>query len=436
MKFAIIYSYKIIVRGVLMGNYKFSKSDTVEMAKKYGTPLYLMSEDIIRDRCREIRETFLNRYENTRAVYASKAFLTKEMARIIKSEGLGMDVVSGGEIYTALKVGFPMEKVIFHGNNKLEEEIDLAIKNGLGRIVIDNLEEVDLIDKIAGEYEETQKVLVRISPGVDSHTHKYIQTAQEDSKFGVPLREDIIKDLMERILQAKNIEFRGFHFHIGSQLLENDSHLKAIDIMFDLINRVRNEYKLTTYELNTGGGYGIKYTTEKPEALSYFTDEIMKRIGENAEKYQLLLPEIIIEPGRWIVGEAGMTIYKIGSIKEIPNIRTYVSVDGGMTDNIRPSLYQAKYDGIILNKYGEEKTEIVTIAGKCCESGDILIEDLKVPKLERGDYLGILSTGAYNYSMSSNYNKIPRPAVVIVKNGKDRLMVRRETYEDLLKNEI
>lgn len=419
-----------------MTNYKFSGVDTVAMAKKYGTPLYLMSEDIIRDRCREIKESFLNKYENTRAVYASKAFLTKEMARIIKSEGLGMDAVSGGEIYTALEADFPMDKIVFHGNNKLEAEIEMAMDNGVGTIVIDNVEEVKILDEMARAKAIRQRVLVRISPGIDSHTHKYIQTAQVDSKFGVPLKEEVINRLMEDLKSTSNLDFRGFHFHIGSQLLENDSHLKAINIIFDLINYIKEKYQMNTYELNTGGGYGISYTDERPKQLAYFTDQIMGLVDENVKKYQLIRPEIIIEPGRWIVGEAGMTLYRIGTIKEIPQIRTYVSIDGGMTDNIRPSLYQANYSAVVLNKYNREKTEKVSISGKCCESGDILIRDLMVPKVERGDYLGVLSTGAYNYSMASNYNKLPRPAVVMLREGLDRLIVRRETYEDLLINQI
>lgn len=420
-----------------MKNYMFAGCDTVELAKKYGTPLYIMSEDYIKDRCREIREDFIERYPNTRAVYASKAFLTKEMARIIKREGIGMDVVSGGELYTAIQVDFPMERVIFHGNNKSYDEIELAIKNNVGRIVVDNLRELDLIEEIGREYNKKICILFRISPGIDSHTHKYIQTGQVDSKFGIPLDHRTISEAMEKVLKLEFVELLGFHFHIGSQISDNRNHIKAIDIMTKLMKKVKDEYGFVTKELNTGGGYGIHYAEdEKRKPLAYFTDSIMEEIRKQCKEYKLETPIVIIEPGRWLVGEAGVTIYTVGGIKEIPGIRTYVSVDGGMPDNPRPSLYEAKYEGVIANKADQELTDTVTIAGKCCESGDILIWDLKAPKIESGDMLAVLSTGAYNYSMSSNYNRILRPAVVMLCEGQDRLIVKRETYEDLLRNDI
>lgn len=419
-----------------MNNYIFSKVDTIEMAKKYGTPLYLMSEDIILERIDEIKREFLNKYENTKAFYAGKAFLTKEMVRIIKREGLGIDLVSGGEIYTALSVDFPMDKALFHGNNKSESELKMAIENDIGRIVVDGLSELKLIEEIANKLDKEINILLRISPGVDSDTHRYIKTSQVDSKFGFPLTENNMREAFNLISNSKKLKYLGLHFHIGSQIFENTSYLLGIEIIMELIHWIKKEFKMETKELNTGGGYGIKYLDEERINLKDFVEPIMEKIERESKKYELKRPKVMIEPGRWIVGEAGMTIYEVGSIKEIPNIRTYVSVDGGMTDNIRPSLYQAKYDGIVLNKMKEEKTELVTIVGKCCESGDVLIEDLKIPKVERGDYLGIFSTGAYNYSMASNYNRLLRPAVVMVKDGVDRLIVKRETYEDLLRNEI
>ena len=420
-----------------MSNFVFAKCDTVELAKKYGTPLYLMSEDYIKDRCNEIKRDFTDKYTKTRAVYASKAFLTKEMARIIKREGIGMDVVSGGELYTAIQVDFPMEEIIFHGNNKTVDELRMAIENNVGRIVVDNLEEIDLIEGIGKEYNKKVAILFRISPGVDSVTHKYIQTGQVDSKFGIPLNEITINKGIKKVLDSEFVELLGFHFHMGSQIFDNESHIKSIKVITELMKNVKDEHGFITKELNTGGGYGIQYTEdEERKPLSYFTDPIMEEIEKKCVEYDLERPLIIIEPGRWIVGESGITIYTIGAIKEIPGVRTYVSVDGGMPDNPRPSLYEAKYDGIIINKADEEKTDLVTIAGKCCESGDILIWDLNLPKVERGDMLAVLSTGAYNYSMSSNYNRIPRPAVVMIGEGKDRLIVKRETYEDLLRNDI
>ena len=420
-----------------MNNFKFANCDTVELAKKYGTPLYIMSEDYIVERLKEIREDFVEKYPNTRAVYASKAFLTKEMARIVKREGLGIDVVSGGELYTAMSVDFPMENIIFHGNNKTYDELELAIKNNVGRIVVDHIGEVDLIEEIAKEYNKKVNILFRISPGLESDTHKYIQTAQSDSKFGIPLSGKMINMAMDKALEKENIILLGFHYHIGSQLFDNNNHIKAMDIMIGLMKSLKEKYNFITKEVNTGGGYGINYTSEdNRRPLKYFTDAIMEEIEIKCIENNLEKPMVIIEPGRWVVGEAGITLYKIGAIKEIPGIRTYISVDGGMPDNPRPSLYEAKYDAVVANKVNMKEKERYTVAGKCCESGDILIWDIDLPIVEKGDYLAVLSTGAYNYSMSSNYNRIPRPGVVMVKDGVDRLIVKRETYEDLLRNDI
>jgi len=411
--------------------------DTVELARKYGTPLYVMSEDYIVDRCREIKDDFLEKYDNTMAVYASKAFLTKEMARIIKREGLGMDVVSGGELYTAMAVNFPMDKIVFHGNNKSIDEIRMAVKNNVGRIVVDNISEIDLIGSIASECNKKVGILFRVTPGVETHTHRYIQTGQVDSKFGIPLRGKIINKAVKKAMNYRNIEPLGFHFHLGSQIHDNQCYIIAVKRIVALMEELKDELGYITKELNTGGGYGIHYRGEESRKdLSYFTDAIMNTLEEECSKYQLHKPLVIIEPGRWIVGEAGVTLYTIGAIKEIPGIRTYASIDGGMPDNPRPSLYDAKYEAVIINKMNEGLTDTVTIAGKCCESGDILIHDLKTPKVQSGDILAVFSTGAYNYSMSSNYNKIPRPAVVMVSQGEDRLIVKRETYEDLLRNEL
>lgn len=420
-----------------MNNYIFSGMDTVKLCEKYGTPLYLMSEDHIKDRCREIRDDFIAKYPKVKAAYASKAFLTKEMARIISREGLGIDVVSGGELFTVMEVDFPMEKVVFHGNNKSIEEVEMAIVNNVGSIVVDHIEEIDLIEGIARKHNKSVDVLFRISPGIDSHTHKYIQTGQVDSKFGIPLNEKTIKEAMEKVMDREFIKLLGFHFHIGSQMSDNTNHLKAIRIIMKLIKDVKDKYGFITKELNTGGGYGIHYAEEgNRRPLTYFTDAIMEEVEKKSQEYNLERPTITIEPGRWIVGEAGITLYTIGAIKEIPGIRTYVSIDGGMPDNPRPSLYEAKYEGVIANRIDENLTKLVTIAGKCCESGDILIWDLKVPEIKSGDTLAVLSTGAYNYTMSNNYNKTRRPAIVMLSEGKDRLIVKRETYEDLVRNQI
>ncbi|QZY56265.1 diaminopimelate decarboxylase [Crassaminicella profunda] len=422
---------------VIGSNFYFGGCDTVNLAKKYGTPLYVMSEDYICERCKEVRKDFLGKYENTRAVYASKAFLTLEMCRIIEREGLGIDVVSGGELYTAIKAGFPMEKVIFHGNNKTIDEIELAVKNNVGRMVVDNLYELELLNSVAQAFGKTMKILFRITPGVDSHTHKYISTGQVDSKFGIPLKGNIINEAIRRAMDASNIELMGFHFHVGSQLFDNASHIKAVKILVELMKDMKEKVGFITKELNTGGGFGIYYVEgDEPKPLKYFTDAVMNTIKEECGELGLYMPQVIIEPGRWMVGEAGITLYTVGSIKEIPGVRTYVGINGGLPDNPRPALYDAKYEAVVANKMDQEKNSLVTIAGKCCESGDILRYDLKVPMLESGDILAVKSTGAYNYSMASNYNKIPRPAVVMVKEGEDRIIVKRETYEDLLKNEL
>lgn len=417
-----------------MGNFIFSGCDTVELAQKYGTPLYVMSEDRIRERCGEIKRDFIYKYPKAKAVYASKAFLTKEMARIIISEGMGMDVVSGGELYTAIKANFPMENIIFHGNNKTKNELTLAIENDVGRIVVDYMEELDIIEEIAEEYNKRVKILLRVNPGLDIQTHKYIQTGQKDSKFGIPI--DNIYEVLERVFSLKYIDLLGFHFHLGSQILDNESYIMAVRIMADIMKDVKDKYGFITRELNTGGGYGIPYTEEVGKDLSYFIDPIIKEIDKSCAEYNIERPLVIIEPGRWIVGEAGITLYTIGSIKEISNLNTYVSVDGGMLDNPRPSLYGAKYRAILANKINEPANNMVTIVGKYCESGDILIQDLRLPQVERGDILAVFSTGAYNYSMSSNYNRIPRPAVVMLSQGKDRIIVKRETYEDIIRNDI
>lgn len=417
-------------------NFKFAGYDTVELAKKYGTPLYVLSEEIIRERCREIRTDFLEKYRNTRAAYASKAFLTMAMCKIIESEGLGLDVVSGGELYTAVKAGFPMDRVLLHGNNKSYGEIEMAVENDVGRIVIDNPDEVDMIEEIAGRMNKTVKVLIRVAPGVEGNTHKYIITGQKDSKFGIPLNKDTINEAVSKSINSDRIGLMGFHFHLGSNLFENNSYVTAVETVMKLYKRLKDDFGFIAKELNTGGGFGIHYTKDdRINPLKYFTDSVMGTVNNCCDRLHLDRPVVTIEPGRWIVGEAGITLYTIGAIKEIPDIRTYASVDGGLPDNPRPALYSAKYEAVIANKYNAEPDRLVTIAGRCCETGDILIWDLKVPEINRGDILAVLCTGAYNYSMANNYNKLPRPAVLLLSKDGEKVIVERETYEDLLRKE-
>ncbi|BEP28640.1 diaminopimelate decarboxylase [Helicovermis profundi] len=418
-------------------NYNFYGVDTVYLAKKYGTPLYVMSEDYIIERCEEIKKDFLNKYENTFAVYAGKAFNTKTMCRIIAKEGLGLDVVSGGELFTALSVNFPSQKIIFHGNNKSLDELTLAIDNNVGRIVVDNISELEQIIELSKLKSKITKILFRITPGVDSHTHSYISTGDINSKFGISLNEEILYKAIKIATDSEFINLAGFHFHVGSQLDNNDSHLKATTILLNTMQKAKNDLNFTTKELNVGGGFGIKYAdSNNRKNISYFTDAIMELIKTGTNDKNLDMPLVIIEPGRWIVGESGITIYEIGNIKNAPGLSTYAGINGGMPDNPRPALYQAKYEALIANKSNIEKNEIVTIAGKCCESGDILIKDLEVPQVKKGDLLVVKSTGAYNYSMSNNYNKLPIPAVVMIKNGEDRIIVKRQSYEEMINREI
>lgn len=415
----------------------FDGCSMTELAAKYGTPLYVMSESSILERCREIKKDFLEKYPNTRAAFACKAFQSLEICRIVTTEGLGLDTVSGGEIYTAFKAGVPMENLYFHGNNKSLEEIRMAVDYRVGRVVVDNLYELEALNAYAREKNVTMKILYRITPGVDSHTHKFISTGQLDSKFGIPLDTRVTGAYIKKALDMSNLELMGFHFHVGSQLSVNDSHLAALSVAVNLMRDVKKSLGFETQELNIGGGIGIHYVEgDHRPTVSEFLDPVMKELYDKCEKHGLTVPQVTIEPGRWIVGEAGITLYTVGSIKEIHNIRKYVGVDGGMADNPRPGLYEAKYNAVIANKMGLPTKEKVTIAGKCCESSDILIWDIELPEVESGDILAVFSTGAYNYSMASNYNRIPRPAVVMVKDGSDRLIVRRETYEDLIAKEI
>ncbi len=415
------------------GNYVFGGADTVELAKEYGTPLYVVSEEIIKKKCKEIRENFLFKYKNVKAAYASKAFLNLAICKIIEREGLYLDVVSEGELYTAICADYPMEKIFFHGNNKSRCELELAISKDVGRIVVDNLYELEMVNDIGRKMKKKPKILYRITPGVESETHKYVVTGQRDSKFGIPLEKDIIFKALRLGMEYENVEVLGFHFHVGSQIFDNTSHVMATQRVMDLIREAKDTLGFITRELNTGGGYGIFYTEgDREKPISYFTDAIVEKVIEKCKEFDLPLPTIIIEPGRWIIGEAGITLYTIGSIKEIPGIRTYASVDGGMPDNPRPALYGSKYQALIANKADRDADKVVTIAGKCCETGDILIWDLRVPELESGDILAVLNTGAYNYSMANNYNKIPRPAVVLVNEGYCEEIVEREKYEDLI----
>lgn len=412
--------------------------DTLALAQKYGTPLYVLDESVIRDNCRKYIDAFKKYYGgNGLPSYASKALCCKELCRIMKDENMGLDVVSGGELYTALSAGFPADRIHFHGNNKTANEIKMCLENGVGKIVVDNLAELELIDTMSKEYGKVTDISLRIKPGVDAHTHDYIRTGQIDSKFGFALENGEAIDVVKKATSYENISLKELHCHIGSQIFEIQPFVDAAEIMMDFIAKIKNELNFEIKQLNFGGGFGIKYL-ESDKALPFesFIEAVSQAVAKKAEEHSIDIPYIYIEPGRSIVCEAGITLYTIGGVKEIKDVRTYVSIDGGMVDNIRYALYKADYTVVNASKADLKAEKEYTVAGKCCESGDLIQENTKIADPQIGDTLAVLSTGAYNYSMASNYNRIPRPAVVMVKDGEDRLVVKRETYEDIIRNDI
>lgn len=420
------------------GHLEIGGCDTIDLAEKYGTPLYVVDENEIRKNCRAFVKSIEDNYNGHGTVaYASKAFSCMEMYRICKQENMSIDTVSAGEIYTALKAGFPAERIFFHGNNKTLDEIEFALDNNVGRIVVDNLTELEKIEKAAKKRNITAKIMFRIKPGIDAHTHSFIRTGQIDSKFGLALENGETMVGVKRALALKNVELCGLHCHIGSQIFDISPFELAAEVMMDFIAKIKEETGAEIKELNLGGGFGIKYTEEdKPAPYSDYMNRVAAVIKKKAEEHSMELPFIIIEPGRSIAGAAGITLYTVGAVKEIENVRTYVSIDGGMTDNPRYILYQSTYEILCANKANEPKTEKITLAGKCCESGDLIQENAMIQKVVPGDAIAVLSTGAYNYSMASNYNRIGRPAVVMTNNGESRIIVKRESFEDLVRNDV
>lgn len=407
------------------------------LAKEFGTPLYVMDEQLLLDNCRGYINAFRAKEEKNRVAFAGKAFLTVEMCKLIDREGLYLDVVSGGELYTAYKANFPMDKIYFHGNNKTLDEIELGIKLGIGRFIVDNLWEMSKINEVAEKYNKKQDIYLRLTPGIEAHTHDYIKTGQIDSKFGFAPVGNIILEAVKEGLSLESVNLVGLHCHIGSQIFETTPFRDTAEVMLKFINEIKQETGHLIEELDLGGGFGIYYSEgDKPKSIEDYCNVILDRVDEVCRELNLKRPILTIEPGRSIVANAGTTLYTVGSIKEIPEIRKYVAIDGGMTDNIRPALYGAKYEAFIANKADSPANDKVTVAGKCCESGDILINDIEIQKAEGGDILAVLSTGAYGFSMASGYNRILKPAVVFVRNGEARIVSKRQTYEDLVKDEI
>lgn len=420
------------------GHLTIGGCDTVELAQRFGTPVYVYDEMEIRRNCRDFVQSIEENYAgNGMVLYASKAFCCKEICRICMQEGMGLDVVSGGELFTALSVDFPVEKIYFHGNNKTAEELEYAVEKNVGKIVVDNIFELEMLEKIACDAGKTVEILFRIKPGINAHTHSFVRTGQIDSKFGFALETGEAMAAVKKSLEMKHVKLIGVHCHIGSQIFDIDPFELAAKVMLDFMAQIKKELGLELKILNLGGGFGIKYLqTDRPRPFKDYMKKVSVVVKEHSAELGLETPTVIIEPGRSIVGAAGITLYTVGAIKEIPDIRTYISVDGGMGDSPRYILYQSQYEVVCANKANEPRECTATIAGRYCESGDLIQEATPVQKVEPGDILAVLATGAYNYSMASNYNRICRPPVVMVKDGQARTVIERETYADLTHKDI
>ena len=406
--------------------------DVLELTSEFGTPLYVYDEGTIRSMCREFVEEFTSRYNNSLVTYASKAFINPAIASLIHDEGMGLDVVSGGEIAVAKAVNFSAEKIYFHGNNKTPEEIEFALDYGIGHFVVDNFSELEILESIASGKGVIQDILLRVSPGVDPHTHHLTTTGITDSKFGFAIETGDAANAIKTALKSKDLDLRGIHFHLGSPIFEVEPYSQGIGVVLDFLNQFKND-GLELREFSPGGGFAIGYVKEQlPPSTAEYASVIVDSVVEGCNRNGFDLPRVIVEPGRSITGRAGVALYTVGAIKEIPTIRKYVSLDGGMGDNIRPALYDAKYEAVLANRMSDPVEEIVTLAGKFCESADVLIKDILLPELHSGDVVAIPSCGAYAPSMASNYNLNPRPPIVMVNDGEFRLIRRRETYQDLM----
>ncbi|WP_106768046.1 diaminopimelate decarboxylase [Paenibacillus faecalis] len=419
------------------GHLEIGGCDTVDLQAQFGTPLYVVDEQLVRQRCREYTEAFKASGLKFQVAYASKAFCVMAMCRLAEEEGLSLDVVSDGELYTALQAGFPADRIHFHGNNKTPDEIEMALDARIGCFVVDNEIELRMLQAIAARKEQRVKILLRVTPGVEAHTHEYISTGQTDSKFGFDIGNGSAYEAVKLAASQPNLELLGLHSHIGSQIFEVEGFQMAIQRVAEFSRTVKEGLSVTFSVINLGGGFGIRYVEgETPLHVSQYVQAITDAVKLHFEGIAPELPEIWVEPGRSIVGDAGTTLYTVGTSKDIPDVRKYVAVDGGMTDNPRPALYESKYEALLANRANEPVEETVSIAGKCCESGDMLIWDVELPKVDSGDLLAVSCTGAYNYSMASNYNRIRKPAVVFVKDGVGQLVVRRESLEDIVRHDV
>jgi diaminopimelate decarboxylase len=419
-------------------NLEIGKCDVVELAKTYGTPLYVVDEMLVRENFKLFLANFKNKEIKTEVIYASKAFLNLGMCEIVKSEGVSLDVVSGGELYTALKANFPVDKIYMHGNNKTVSELEYAVESSVGTIIVDNESEFLKLSRICQQKGRVQKVLLRLNPGIDAHTHEYIQTANNNSKFGVSIFAKSTLQLIDDMNKSEYINLVGFHSHIGSQIFEEESFQKAADVLIDFMKMVKDKIGFSATNLNIGGGFGVYYSEEDADLdIANCLNLLLKTVVDKAKEVGINIELVSIEPGRSIVANAGTTLYTVGSVKETYGGKKHVFIDGGMTDNPRTALYGAKYESLIAsNMKTDEENEIYSVSGKCCESGDVIIHEASLPKMKEGDILAVLSTGAYNYSMASNYNRINRAAVVLVNNAVAKEIVKRESYEDMMRNDI
>ncbi|MEY4480014.1 MAG: hypothetical protein RLZZ267_692 [Bacillota bacterium] len=419
------------------GHLTIGGCDSVALVEQFGTPLYVMDEALIRERCQSFVNVFRESGLKYQVAYASKAFCVKAMCRLVEQEGMSLDVVSEGELHTALEAGFPAERIHFHGNNKTPDEIAFALEAGIGCFVVDNFVELYMLNEIAASRNIIANILFRLTPGIEAHTHEFITTGQTDSKFGFDLGNGAAMEAVGQALQLDNVNLLGTHSHIGSQIFDTNGFQLAVVKLTQFAEDVRQRFNHVFPVLNLGGGFGIRYVTEDdPLPVGEYVQALVDTIKSEFDKHQYPYPEVWIEPGRSVVGDAGTTLYTIGTYKDIPGVNKYVSVDGGMSDNIRPALYGAVYEAMLANRANDPAEETVTIAGKACESGDKLILDIKLPKAVTGDILAVSCTGAYNYSMASNYNRIRRPAVVFVNNGKAEIVVQRESLDDIVKNDV